>query len=693
MTAARWCGLNHDLKFLKTILFLTSLISGLLFVLTSLVHAAATQQSQTQDLDFPLYPVIKPNVDFWVDIFTKYSKSQGVIHHSTNLNIVYEVVLLDASETYQANKRNRKIKKAVIKKYKTILLSLSKGKKPISDTEKKIAALFGPAAALSDFKNAAFSLRCQTGLRNQFKEGLIRSGAVIDAFKKTFRFYGLPVDLVYLPCVESSYNFKAYSKFGAAGIWQFTRSTGRQYMKIGYVVDERRDPFISTDAAARLLKKNYKELKKWPMAITAYNHGLAGMRRARKSKGSYEKIVKSYRSRSFKFASRNFYSEFLAARMVAKEYKKYFGDIQFNKPIKFRVIKTKGYLPVKDLSESLDISLNEIKALNPALRKPVFNGQKYIPKGYKLKLPRTVPMARATKQLASLYHMKQKPSRFHRVQKGDTAGAIARLHGVKLHDLILANGLNRRATIYIGQNLRIPVKDEMILAKKSGTIASGKNRPLRKPAIEPGAEINTKPLLSKKETPVKQVLSGQPLLKPEPARTPETPETQAKPIVDATILNPNIVTSDLNVLKSYKKGKILIGVIKVEAEETLGHYADWLQIPTQEIRILNKFKYGVPISIDQKLKIPFRKTAIQEFEEQRYEFHKELEEDFFESYSIQGHDIYKVKNGDNIWELCLNELEIPFWLLKKYNPDINFNILMPSQKLKYPIISKRLDSL
>ena len=158
-------------------------------------------------------------------------------------------------------------------------------------------------------------------------DGLARSGAVIDKFKQTFLSHGLPVDLVYLPCVESSFNFKAYSKFGAAGIWQFTHSTGRRYMEINYVVDERRDPFISADAAARLLKKNYAELKEWPLAITAYNHGLAGMRRAKNAKGSYEEIVKSYKSRSFKFASRNFYSEFLAARIVAKNPEKYFGKI------------------------------------------------------------------------------------------------------------------------------------------------------------------------------------------------------------------------------------------------------------------------------------------------------------------------------------------------------------------------------
>ncbi|MCP3873740.1 MAG: transglycosylase SLT domain-containing protein [Desulfobacteraceae bacterium] len=689
MTASCWCGVNRYLRFFKPIICSIVFLLGLSFVANPLLFAATRVEIQTNDPDFPMYPSIKPNVDFWIDIFTKYSKSQGVIHHTKNLDIIYEVVRLDASETYRANKKNRKIKKAVAKKYKNILLNLSKGKKQLSAEEKKVAALFGPKAKLSDFKNAAFSIRCQTGLKKQFKEGLTRSGSVMDVFKKTFRSYGLPVDLVYLPCVESSYNFKAYSKFGAAGIWQFTHATGRQYMKIGYVVDERRDPHISTHAAARLLKKNYADLKEWPMAITAYNHGLAGMRRAKRSKGSYERIFKSYRSRSFKFASRNFYSEFLAARIVAKNSKKYFGDIQFHRPLLFQVIKTKGYLPVKKLSESLNISVQAIKSLNPALRKPVYNGQKYIPKGYTLKLPKTVAMAKANKLLASLYHKKQKPSRFHRVQKGDTAGAIARLHSVKLHDLILANSLSRRATIYIGQNLRIPVKDEIILAKnKRKTAKSKKTTAQKEIVVEKTAEIKVPPQPLEQAKPIRPIIPTQIPERPKVAGKPKIIEIQAKPVSDVASINPNVVTSNLQVLQSFQKGNRLIGIIKVEAEETLGHYADWLKIPTQEIRTLNQFNYGAPISIDQKIKISMRKKTIQEFEEQRYEFHKEIEEDFFESFSIQGLDIYEVKNGDSIWSLCLNELEIPVWLLKKYNPDMNFNTLMPSQKIKYPIISK-----
>lgn len=690
MTASCWRMSNCTERFTIKIFTLIFLCIWLCLSPLPASFAASSEDSTSSDPDFPLYPSIKPNVEFWIDIFTKFSGSQGVIHDTKNLEIVYEVVRLDEDNTAKANAKNQKIKKAVIRKYKNILLHLSTGATPVSNEEKRVAARFGSLAKRSDFKDAAFNLRCQTGLKNHFKDGLIRSGAVIDEFKKTFLSHGLPVDLVYLPCVESSYNFKAYSKFGAAGIWQFTHSTGRQYMKINYVVDERRDPYISTDAAARLLKKNYGELKNWPMAITAYNHGLAGMMRAKKAKGGYEKIFQSYRSRSFKFASRNFYSEFLAARTVAKNHDKYFGSIVFQKPVTFRPVKTKGYLSVSDLSKKLNITLEDIEVLNPSLRKPVFSDQKYIPEGFTLKLPEHLAMDDINKRLASLYLAEQKPSLFHRVQKGDTAGSISRLHSVSLKDLISANGLNARADIYIGQNLRVPAKDKIILAAIKPETARTEKQLKKKDLIKKdGTKQKTAP-----SSPEPPVLTESPAEPESPAPPKVTDSTQplespAKPITEETFINPNIVTGNLKVLQVLQKENI--GVIKVEAEETLGHYADWLGVPTRQIRSLNKLKYGAPISVDQEIKLPIKQRSIQDFEGQRYEFHKEIEEDFFESFIIQGFDIYEVKKGDTLWFLCIDELETPVWLLKKYNPEMNFSSLFPGQKIKYPLIAKVKD--
>lgn len=707
--------LLNKLILIFTIALMGMAAIGIVPMIGSPSHAATKAPVNPGIEIFPVFSSIEPNVAFWTDMFTRYTRSQGVIHDALHLGRIYEVIRLDPTRTRTADKQNIKNKKAVLKKYKTILLALAAGKAPVTPSERQVAKLFGKKTNAKEFKRAAQSVRCQTGLTQMFKEGLIRSGAVIDKFKQIFKSHGLPTDLAYLPCVESSFDFTAYSKFGAAGIWQFTRGTGKMYMKIGYVVDQRRDPYISTQSAAKLLKRNYKKLGEWPLALTAYNHGVNGMLRAQKQKGSYEKIFNTYKGRSFKFASRNFYSEFLAARQVAKNYKNYFGNITLDKPVQFTRYTTKGYLPVKSLARGLTLDIQTIKQLNPSLRPPVFDGRKHIPKGFELRLPKQVSQKDISRVTASLYQTKQKPSKFHLVQKGDTAGKISRTHSVSLSDLMMANGLSRRATIYIGQNLRIPVPGEEISTKK---LTLAQNTPPIKPVKQKKIIKQKKPIKQKRmvspslapEKTLEQAVSTLvppketvPLVSTPPDKMPlqETKaaplvmaqekelEAVAKPIPEGSMVNPAIVINDLKIQETHTKSNQLVGIIRVAPEETLGHYADWLQIPTQKIRTLNRFPYGRTISIDQKIKIPLAQKTKEGFEELRYEYHKEMEEDFFESFSIAEISIYEVKNGDTIWSLCLNELDIPVWLLKKYNPSMDFGKLQPREKINYPIVKSR----
>jgi membrane-bound lytic murein transglycosylase D len=653
--------------------------------------------------DFPVYEAIKPNVAFWIKIFSQYDRSRGVIHDSLHLDRIFAVIDLDPALTVAAAKKNKRNKEAAFKKYKAVLLDLAGGKTPSHSLEKKVAALFGPDADPAGYKQAAFRLRCQTGIADQFKAGLIRSGAVIDEFRRIFRSHGLPEDLVYLPCVESSFDFNAYSKFGAAGIWQFTRGTGKQFMEIGYVVDQRRDPYISTDAAARLLKKNFAELKNWPLAITAYNHGLAGMKRARKARGTYEKIFLHYTSPSFKFASRNFYPEFVAARQVAKNYQQYFGDLQFDTPLNYTRFTTNGFLCAQSFTRGVDMNIQDFHTLNPSLRSPVFKDQKYIPKGFEIRLPPHIALHHAKDIAFGLYQTKQKPSQFHVVAKGDTAGAIARSHNVSLNDLIMANGLGLQAVIFIGQNLRIPVREQpnippaAILADQ--TVTKNTVPDTRQPGPQTIVKKITKPAQVK-----------QPVSLPEPAATSQPPvakaiktpgptqavsgEVAALPAPAANRVNPLVDTSNLKIQKIVGDNNARVGIIQVEAEETLGHYADWLNIPTSRIRSLNRLAFDTSISISQSIKIPLTATDPDSFEEKRFEFHREMEEDFFDSFMVSAIETYEIQPGDTIWSLCLKQLEIPLWLLKKYNPKTNFGAMHPGQTINYPVVvGKRGDVL
>ena len=408
---------------------------------------------------FPEYPCIKPNVLFWVDVYTKYPTSKGILHDSTDMSIVYDVIELWPPDKHGAKKVNGKRIKIAKEKYKSILAQLSRGEDKDPEAM-RVARLFGPQATRSVFKKAMRNIRCQIGQSDRFQEGLLRSGAYIDDMKEIFRVNGLPEDLAYLPHVESSFNLEAHSKAGAAGIWQFTRSTGKRFMAVGYALDERRDPIRSTEAAAILLKENYEMLGNWPMAITAYNHGMAGMRRAKRTKGTYEDVFADYSSRRFKFASRNFYPEFLAARHVAKNYREYFGALELNEPLKTCELTMEGHASITDLSSHFDVDIETIRAFNPALRRPVLTQQKYVPQGYTLRLPAEAvedPQLFSSELMQNIYKSHQKPSQFYRVQKGDTVGEIARAYGLKVSDLIAANNLDSKGTIYVNQKLRLPL--------------------------------------------------------------------------------------------------------------------------------------------------------------------------------------------------------------------------------------------
>jgi membrane-bound lytic murein transglycosylase D len=581
-----------------------------------------------------------------------------------------------------------------------------------------VAALFGTQAKPVDFRNAMRNLRCQVGQKDPFRQGIIRSGAYLAEMKQIFRDAGLPEDLIYLPHVESSFNPRAYSKFGAAGMWQFTRSTGKSYMNISYAVDERRDPIISTRAAARLLKKNYKKFRNWPMAITAYNHGVTGMLRAQRRKGNYETIFKEYRSRIFKFASRNFYSEFLAARAVARDYRQYFGELVLDKPLQTQEVVLAGYGSLPEIARQLNLKLGVLRNLNPALRDPVLSGQKYVPRGFHLKLP--VESGRdwqrvIAKLAPKIYKNYQKRSRIYTVRKGDTAGEIASNHGVDLNDLIAANNLDARATIHIDQIIKIPLPGD-----KPPLLAAVKSKQAKSQTVEnskvPAAQLQSVTFERKPEKRDTQIETPESLPLPmvsspdfdtiESNRTMETAILQTRPQsagseknqtaaqtvsqdpLPKAALSADVVQGQLAIKRLQTYQGLPIGRIQVEVEETLGHYAEWLEVSASEIRRLNGLRYGRPIRINDSIKIPLRRVTKEVFEEKRFEFHKELAEDFFASFRIEKVHTYTVRRGDNIWTLSKEKFEVPLWLIKKYNTHLNFSALHPSQKLLIPIIEK-----
>jgi len=252
--------------------------------------------------NFPRPAALEHDIEFWKRIYSEVGTDGGLLHDSRDLSIVYEVVKIPTGLSNRSRERHTEKRR---KHYRAILLTLAKGKRSnLSREEQRVLGLFEDGVSNANLRQATGRLRFQLGQANKFRAGIIRSGAYKPHILEILDDLALPLEIAHLPHVESSYTPTVYSRVGAAGLWQFTRSTGRRFMQVDHVVDERLDPYRASLAAARLLEQNYRVTGSWPLAITAYNHGASGMRRAARKLGTKDivKIVRNYRSRTFGFS-------------------------------------------------------------------------------------------------------------------------------------------------------------------------------------------------------------------------------------------------------------------------------------------------------------------------------------------------------------------------------------------------------
>ncbi|MDZ7288625.1 MAG: transglycosylase SLT domain-containing protein [candidate division KSB1 bacterium] len=656
---------------------------------------------------FPMPQEIAVNVEFWRKIYADYPTTNVLIHDTEDLGIIYEVVELKGlsdsiSPSSSFYRQEWKKVEGIRDEYRSILSRLANRQLDLSNLtlrEKRVVEIFGASADPDVLRRAAGTIRAQQGLKDRFHLGLQRSGLYRDFIAGIFSQYGLPEELIMLPHVESSFNYQAYSKVGAAGIWQFMRSTGRLFLTINYDVDERLDPIRSTEAAAKLLQLNYNELGAWPLAITAYNHGLNGMRRAKAMYGTdFGRIYREYQSRTFGFASRNFYAEFLAALHVATNHENYFGDVQFHRPVEFVEITTDHYLTVNSILEAYKIDLEELRKLNPALRPPVLRSQRRIPRGYTLRLPKR-PDIEAGALLAridpSLKYEEQVQSEWYRVKRGDNLTAIAQKHNVPVTTLAEYNNLNRNGRLTIGQILRIPPKGIDMLASTS-PVTTG----TRLPVVDSSPIAPASSAAVAVTTPEPTVVSD--------AGTSEAEVTSVNRIEREAIVTldlpaaskPALITDGSNVVggsgdvagpqpaptSKLRQAEPLSQWIHVEADETLGHYASWLEIPTQRLRELNGLRYNQDIQIGQRIRLSYERVSAEEFQRRRYEYQRSLEEDFFSNYAVDTLQTHRVGRGQNVWQICNDIYQVPIWLVAKYNPDRDLAKLHTGDSLAIPVV-------
>jgi membrane-bound lytic murein transglycosylase D len=423
--------------------------------------AEATVSTET----FPRYPALAANVAFWTDVFTKHTSRHLVFHDPELLGIVWEVHdashIIDGPGTHATKVRELR---AYIDRETRVLAQRIRSldpERPKGDAETRLAsALRGHAGPRPSLAVMADRIRVQKGLGDRLCESYRRAAAYLPQMRPLMSKHGVPEELVYLPLVESGYNIGAFSHKGAVGIYQFTRATGRRYLRVDDVADERRDPLLATDAAARYLRSNYDRLGTWPLAITAYNHGENGIEYAVRKLDTRDlpTIIAKYESRSFGFASKNFYAEFLAAidsMQVAGQRCSAEGIAPYERDS----VRVDRGLSFRRLASAAGVDESTLTRLNPALTPEVTRGRRAVPSGYTVFLP---PGRRSAFQAALASLPKEAAvaavttGSTHTVRSGETLSGIAAKHRTTVATLSRLNGIEDARRIRVGQRLKLP---------------------------------------------------------------------------------------------------------------------------------------------------------------------------------------------------------------------------------------------
>lgn len=452
---------------------------------------------------FPVPEGLDANVSFWRDVYAKWGLGQVALHDTEHLALVYEVVDLpepvaEGMTTQQKDLVDSRL--GALQKRLHAIAARADDPAKLSGDDRALRARIINVAGKGALRDAHQRVRSQRGLRERFRRGLELSGRYDRVFRAVLREAGVPEDLAYLPHVESSFQNHARSSVGAAGMWQFTAPTARHYMRVDRIIDERLDPVVAAQAAARYLGRAYEVLGSWPLAITSYNHGVAGMARARAEHGDdLGRIARHYESPIFGFASRNFYAEFLAAREVASNPERYFGEeIAFKPPLAYDRVMLKHPASTAAIARAYGLDLDELAECNPAWLDAAAKGNAKLAENTAVWLPagtlRRTGLAKsnvvvaATTLVPTARAEHQGPSggraNVHVVARGDSLSAIAKRHNTTVNRLLALNGISKSKarSLRPGQKIRLPggkgASTRRVAARKTHVVGKGDNASL-----------------------------------------------------------------------------------------------------------------------------------------------------------------------------------------------------------------------
>ncbi len=687
-------------------------------------------------------------IGFWVRIYSQVTTRGGLVHDDRHLAVVYEQ--LDFPERSSNAERLRLVDRArgrhasALRSLAARLRALPAGAVPdpgsVPPDELLVLEAWPEGTGAGTFENAAEHIRFQLGQRDRFLEGYVRAGAFESHLREVMERLGLPGELAALPHVESSFNARAYSKVGAAGIWQFMPGTGRRWLRIDDAVDERRDPYKSTVAAARFLQQNRRVLDNWPLALTAYNHGAGGLRRATREMGTSDisTLVKTYQGPAFGFASRNFFVSFMAALEVDRNAAWYFGEVQRDRPDDSRVVVLPEYVPAAALARVFGVDKARLRELNLPLLSPVWEGQRYVPQGYALRVPADArPTAEALHDLRPSERFSgQMRTQAYKVRRGDTLGSIANRFGTTKRWLLANNGLRSSRQVKRGVVLRLPglaagprakgshmvyvppagnvflaglpdksqsVAALVVAAAEAEESAAEAGEAVARNAdelVEPVVVVEamgTEPVAADTApTELVAATTGDPAAAKAVAHLPaeaemptESAAATAEPLTEAAAeeAGPGLVPGVQSAASADPADYSVADdqTIAVLGAENLGQLARWLGVDIARLRQLNHLKPKAPLVMGRRLKVELRGVNAADFERERTAWHRALQAAYFTQYRIVGTDRHQMRVGESLWSLT-RQHGVPVWLLQQYNPDLDFGTIKAGMEIVLPRI-------
>lgn len=432
--------------------------------LSLVVLAAAPARAVPPEFEKP--SALVPNVAFWKRVYGEWRLDDIALHDEEDLGVVYRVVRVP--KRGQKDDRGRTRKQAISDaraEVEVAMRALAK-KQPKDETgltglEKEVFIALKASTRPDKYTRTA-KIRGQNGLYERFVQGYSNSGLYERFITEELARNGLPKELIGIAFVESLFAVQAKSHVGAAGVWQFMSYTGREYMQLNPVVDERWDPILATEAAAKYLKQAKKELSTWPLAVTSYNYGRGGMKGLARAAGTndFNVILAVTKGKRFGFAARNYYASFLAVLEILDEAPVRFAGVQKKPAWSYDIIRTPFPVFSTQLVGTSLVDQATFEWLNPALSTNAARGRLPLPHGMSVRVPKGQGDAIVSALLALPAHDKQKAMRVakavHTAPTKQKLVDVAKKHGVPVELVAARNGIAKDHVLAKGDRVVIP---------------------------------------------------------------------------------------------------------------------------------------------------------------------------------------------------------------------------------------------